>query len=135
LGTEGEQEAEGTVAPIVELPAGLAEEAVKRAVVFVLAELGGLDDAGKGAAAGAQDPGTAHAPKGVEAGLGKADWKADSNWTKESTSKWGIGDRLRDVQKCLSHHSTKEKEAQKMRRSPGARPRLSAASVLPTTPG
>jgi hypothetical protein len=29
------------VAQIVELPAGLAEEAVKRAVVFVLAELGG----------------------------------------------------------------------------------------------
>ena len=72
LGTEGEQEVEDTVAQIVELPAGLAEEAVKRAVVFVLAELGGLDDAGEGAAAGAQDPGTAQAPKGVEAGLGKA---------------------------------------------------------------
>src|SRR6516162_1629937 len=54
LGAEGEQEVED-----------------------VVAELRGLDDAGKGAAAAAQDPGTAQAAKGVEAGLGKAGFKGE----------------------------------------------------------
>ena len=39
LGAEREQEAEDTVAQIIQIPAGLAEEAVKRAVVFVTTEL------------------------------------------------------------------------------------------------
>ena len=77
LGAEGEQEVEDAVAQIIEIPAGLAKEAVKGAVVFVVAELSGLDDAGKGAAAAAQDPGTARAAKGVEAGLGKAGFKGE----------------------------------------------------------
>src|SRR6516162_8953128 len=76
-GAEGEQEVEEAVAPIIEIPAGLAKEAVKGAVVFVVAELSGLDDAGKGAAAAAQHPGTAQAAKGVEAGLGKAGFKGE----------------------------------------------------------
>ena len=45
LGTEGQQELEDAVAQVVEVPAGLAEEAVKGGVVFEAAQLAGLNDA------------------------------------------------------------------------------------------
>ena len=120
LGAEGEQEAEDTVAQIVELPAGLAEEAVKRAVVFVLAELGGLDDAGEGATAGAQDPGTAQAPKGVEAGLGKAGLEGGQQLGEGVHQQMGHRRQAPGARKYLSHIVTKDKETKTMRRSPGA---------------
>ena len=53
---------------IVEVPAGLAEEAVKGAEVFELGELGGLNDAGEGTAAGTEDPGAGQSPEGGETG-------------------------------------------------------------------
>ena len=60
------------MAEIVEVPAGLAEEAVKGAEVFELGELGGLNDAGEGTAAGTEDPGASQGPEGGEAGPGEA---------------------------------------------------------------
>jgi hypothetical protein len=77
LGTKGQQQLEDTMAQIVEVPAGLAKEAVKGAVVFEAGQLGGLDDAGQGAAAGTEDPGAGQGPEGGEAGLGKAGLKGE----------------------------------------------------------
>ena len=57
---------------LIEVPAGLAEEAVKGAVVFEVAQLPGVNDAGDRAPARAEEPGTTDGPEGVEAGLGKA---------------------------------------------------------------
>ena len=56
------------MAEIVEVPAGLAEEAVKGAEVFELGKLGGLNDAGEGTASGTEDPGAGQSPEGGEGG-------------------------------------------------------------------
>src|ERR1700681_4033325 len=46
--------------------------AMERAVVFELSQLGGLNDAGEGTAAGAEDPGAGHGPEGGETGPSEA---------------------------------------------------------------
>ena len=45
IGTERQQKLEDAVAEVIEVPAGLAEEAVKGAEVFEAAQLPGLNDA------------------------------------------------------------------------------------------
>jgi len=50
----------------------LAEEAMKRAKVFELGELSGLNDAGERTATGTEDPGAGQAPEGGETGPGEA---------------------------------------------------------------
>ena len=54
LGTEGQQEIEDAATEVVEIPAGLAEEAVKRAVVFEVAQLARLNDTRQGPAVRSQ---------------------------------------------------------------------------------
>jgi len=61
-----------TAAEIIEVPAGLAEEAMKGAEVLELGQMAGLNDAGEGTAAGTEDPSAGQSPEGMEAGLGKA---------------------------------------------------------------
>jgi hypothetical protein len=73
---------EDTAAQIVEVPAGLAEEAMEGAVVFEVGQLRGLDDAGQGTAAGTEDPGARQGPEGMEAGLGEAGLKSEQEWSK-----------------------------------------------------
>jgi hypothetical protein len=63
---------EDTAAQIVEIPTGLAEEAMEGAEVFELGQLGGLNDAGEGAAAGTEDPGAGQSPEGGETGAREA---------------------------------------------------------------
>ena len=72
LGTERQQKLEDAVAEVIEVPAGLAEEAVKGAEVFEAAQLSRLDDARNRPATGAENPGAGQSPEGGEAGLGKA---------------------------------------------------------------
>jgi hypothetical protein len=59
---------EDAVAQIIEVPAGLAEEAMERAEVFELGQLRGLNDASQGTAAGTEDPGAGQGPEGGETG-------------------------------------------------------------------
>jgi hypothetical protein len=73
---------EDTAAQIVEVPAGLAEEAMERTVVFELGQLRGLDDAGQRTAAGAEDPSAGQDPEGMEARLGEAGLKSEQEWSK-----------------------------------------------------
>jgi len=63
---------EDTAAQIIEIPAGLAEEAMERAEVFELGQLSGLNDAGERTAAGTEDPGAGQGPEGGETGPGEA---------------------------------------------------------------
>jgi hypothetical protein len=77
LGTERQQELEDAVAEVVEVPAGLTEETVKRAEVLEAAQVPGLNDASEGTAAGAKDPGTGERPEGGEAGPGKTGLKGE----------------------------------------------------------
>jgi len=63
---------EDTAAQIIEIPAGLAEEAMEGAVVFERGQLGGLDDAGERTAARTEDPGAGQGPEGGETGSGEA---------------------------------------------------------------
>jgi hypothetical protein len=63
---------EDAVTKIVEVPAGLAEEAMEAAEVFEVGELGGLNDAGEGTASGTEDPGAGQGPEGSEAGPSEA---------------------------------------------------------------
>ena len=82
LGTEGQQELEDAVAEVVEVPAGLAEEAVKGGVVFEAAQLAGLNDARERAATGAENPGAGQRPERGETGLGKAGLKGEQEGSK-----------------------------------------------------
>ena len=75
-------EAAAAMAEIIEVPAGLTEEAVKGAVVFEAAQLSRLNDAGEGAAAGAENPGAGQRPEGGETGLGKAGLKSEQEGSK-----------------------------------------------------
>jgi len=84
LGTERQQEAKDAVAEVIQTPAGLAEEPMKRAEVFEAAQAAGLNDAGEGAAAGAEDPGAGERREGGETGLGKARLKGEEERRKGS---------------------------------------------------
>jgi hypothetical protein len=88
LGTERQQELEDAVAEVVEVPAGLAEETVKRAEVLEAAQFPGLNDACEGTAAGAKDPGTGQRPGG-EAGPGKAGLKGEQEGSKGADEEIG----------------------------------------------
>jgi hypothetical protein len=71
-----------TVAQIIEVPAALAEKTMEGAVVFELGELGGLNDAGEGTAAGTEDPGAGQGPEGGEAGPREAGLEGEQEWSK-----------------------------------------------------
>jgi hypothetical protein len=73
---------EDTAAQIVEVPTGLAEEAMEGAEMFELGKLGGLNDAGEGTAARTEDPGTGQGPEGDEAGTGEAGLEGEQEWSK-----------------------------------------------------
>ncbi|MGB7722511.1 MAG: hypothetical protein WBL65_21605 [Bryobacteraceae bacterium] len=81
---------------IIEVPAGLAEEAMERAVVFELVQLCGWNDAGEGAAAGTEDPGAGQGPEGMEARLSEARLKGEQEWGK------GADQELRQAEASLS---------------------------------
>jgi len=90
LGTKRQQQLEDTAAQIIEVPAGLAEEAMEGAVVFELGQLGRLHDASQGTAAGTQDPGAGQSPEGGEGGPGEAGLEGEQEGAKERTRKWGM---------------------------------------------
>jgi len=81
-GTKGQQQMKDTAAQIIEIPASLTEEAMKGTKVLELGQIAGLNDAGEGAASGAQDPRTSHGPEGTEAGLGEARLEGEQEWSK-----------------------------------------------------
>jgi hypothetical protein len=89
LCTKRQQQLEDAAAQIVEIPAGLAEEAMEATVMFELSELCGLDDAREGAAAGAEDPGAGQGPEGMEAGLREAGLKSEQEWSKGTDQEIG----------------------------------------------
>jgi len=73
---------EDTAAQVVEVPTGLAEEAVEGAEVFELGQLSGLNDAGEGTAARTEDPGAGQGPEGGEAGTGEAGLESEQEGSK-----------------------------------------------------
>jgi hypothetical protein len=89
LGAEGQQKPEDAAAEIVEVPARLTEEAVKGAEVFEAAQLGGLNDARKRTAAGAENPGAGQRLERGEARLGKAGLKGEQEWSKGTKQQIG----------------------------------------------
>ena len=82
LSAKRQQQLEDTVAQIIKVPAGLAEEAMERAVVFELGELRGLNDTGEGTAARAEDPSAGHGPEGLEGRLSEAGLKSEQELGK-----------------------------------------------------
>ena len=72
------------MAQIIEVPAGLAEEAVKGAVVFEAVKLSGLNDVGEGTAAGTEDPGAGDGPEGGKTGLRKAGLEGEQEGSKRA---------------------------------------------------
>jgi len=89
VGTERQQELEDAVAEVIEVPARLAEEAVKGAEVLEAAQLGGLNDARERAAARAENPGAGKSPERGEAGLGKAGLKGEQQGGKGADEEIG----------------------------------------------
>ena len=77
------------MAQIVEVPAGLAEETVERAIVFELGQLRGLNDAGQGAAAGTEYPGASQGPEGGETGSSEARLQGEQKWSKGTDQEIG----------------------------------------------
>jgi hypothetical protein len=77
------------VAEVIEIPAGLAEETMKGAEVFELTQLPGLNDAGKRAPAGTENPGACHCPEGGETGLSKAGLKSEEKRSKGTDQQIG----------------------------------------------
>jgi hypothetical protein len=73
----------------IEAPAGLAEEAMKRAEVFETAQLSGLNDARKRAPTGAENPGAVQCPERREAGLSKAGLKGEQKGSKGTNQQIG----------------------------------------------
>jgi hypothetical protein len=69
---EGQEQLKDTSAEIIEVPAGLAEEAMKGAEVLELGQIAGLNDAGERAASATENPRASHGPEGTETGLSKA---------------------------------------------------------------
>jgi hypothetical protein len=82
---------EDAAAQIIEVPAGLAEEAMERAVVFEIGELGGLNDAREGAPAGAEDPGAGQGPEGGETGPSEAGLEGEQERSKGTDQEIGHG--------------------------------------------
>jgi len=82
LRTKRQQQLEHAAAQVIEVPAGLAEEAMERAIVFEPSQLRGLNDAGQRAAAGTEDPGARQGPEGMEAGLSEAGLKGEQQGSK-----------------------------------------------------
>jgi hypothetical protein len=77
------------MAQFIEVPAGLAEEAMERAVVFELGELRGLNDAGEGTAARAENPSAGHGPEGMEGRLSEARLKSEQERSKRANQEIG----------------------------------------------
>jgi hypothetical protein len=100
-GTERQQELEDAVAKIIKVPAGLTEKTMKRAVVFEVAQLSGLNDAREGTAAGAEDPGAGQCPEGRKTGLGKAGLQGKQQGRK------GTDQQIRQSKDSLSFISHK----------------------------
>lgn len=82
LETVRQQKSKDAVAELIEIPAGLAEETMKGAKVFVAAQLPGLNRAGKRTPAGTKNPGAGHCPKGEEAGWSKTKLKGEQQRSK-----------------------------------------------------
>jgi len=80
---------EDAVAQIIEVPAGLTEEAMERAVVFEPGQLRGLDDGGQGTAARTEDPSAAQGPKGAESGPCEAGLEGEQEWSKGTDQEIG----------------------------------------------
>jgi hypothetical protein len=80
---------EDTAAQIIEIPAGLAEEAMERAEMFELGQLSGLNDAGERTAAGTEDPGAGQGPEGDEAGPSEAGLEGEQEWSKGTDQEIG----------------------------------------------
>jgi hypothetical protein len=55
---------------------------MERAEVFELGELGGLNDAGEGTAAGTEYPGAGQGPEGGETGAGEAGLEGEEERSK-----------------------------------------------------
>src|ERR1022692_1401962 len=108
LGTERQQKLEDTVTEVIEVPAGLAEETMKRAVMFEAAQLPGLNDACERAAAGAENPCAGQRPERGEAGLGKAGLKGEQEGSK------GTDEQIGHSRLLIFHFiSMKDKERKK----------------------
>jgi hypothetical protein len=80
---------EDTATQIIEIPAGSAEEAMEGAEVFELGELGGLNNAGQGTAAGTEDPGAGQGPEGIKAGASEAGLEGEQEWSKGTDQEIG----------------------------------------------
>src|SRR5579864_8129507 len=89
LGTKRQQHLKDAVAEVIEIPASLAEETMKGAEVFELAQLPGLNDASQRAPAGTENPGAGHCPEGGETGLGKAGLKGEQKRSKGTDQQIG----------------------------------------------
>jgi hypothetical protein len=89
LGTERQQQLKDAVTEVIEIPAGPAEETMKGAEVFEAAQLPGLNDAGKRAAAGTKNPGAGQCPEGGETGLSKAGLKGEQQRSKGTDQQIG----------------------------------------------
>lgn len=87
--TEPQQQADNTVAQVVQIPADPAKEAVQGAVVLELRQMGGLNDAGQGAAPGTEDPSTSQDPEGTETGPGKAGREGPPQGSKGTDQEMG----------------------------------------------
>jgi len=87
--TEGQQKLKDGLTQLVQVPAGLAEEAMKGAVVFEAGQLGGLNDVGQGAATGTEDPGASQGPEGEETGSSEARLKGEQEWSKGTDQQFG----------------------------------------------
>src|SRR5260370_16795062 len=136
LGTERQQEEKDAVAEVIQTPAGLAEEPMKRAEVFEAAQAAGLNDAGEGAAAGAEDPGAGERREGGETGLGKARLKGEEERRKGSDQE-EIGHRRGALFHTLNErHSTQKKAPLSAFCVPPANPPSAPrpASAIPSSP-
>jgi hypothetical protein len=84
---------EDTTAQILDVPAGLAEEAMEGAEVLELGEVGGLNNAGQGTAPGTEDPGASQSPEGIKAGPSEAGLEGEQEGAKERTKRSGMRGR------------------------------------------
>jgi hypothetical protein len=98
---------EDTAAQLIEVPAGLAEEAMEGAEVFELGELGGLNNAGQGTASGTEDPCASQSPEGIEAGPSEAGLEREQEWSK------GTDQKIGHERSYLSSLRNERQEAQK----------------------
>src|ERR1700686_3056279 len=80
---------------------------MKGTKVLELGQIAGLNDAGEGAASGAQDPRTHHGPEGTEAGLGEARLESEQEWSK------GMDQQIGHQPPHLSLDTMKDRNAKK----------------------